>query len=596
MQRWLPWLFLLLFVQALHAQSRRITGVVLDGNTITSLHGVNIRDKTDQKTFTTDSGGRFEISGSSSSVYLEFQLPGYDITHKTILPHQDFSTIFLYKKNPSQQDQKGHMAHDIMTTGAAYPPNLLMPVEIKTHDNETYEEMTGNPMESASASPLSSFTLNANDAAYCNVRRFIMAKQLPPKEAVRIEEMINYFSYPDKSDTGAGSPMSLHTALTTCPWHPGDWLLRIAARAKDLPSDTVLPNNIVLLIDISGSMARSNKLPLLKKAFSVLANQLDPSDKISVVVYAGDVSVALPPTSGNEKSKILDVIHNLTAGGTTAGGAGIEKAFEFAKKNFTPHGNNRIIIATDGDFNVGKTSDEDMRKLVTKYHNWGIYLTCIGVGMGNYKDSKLETLAQWGQGNFVYIDDEEEALRLFNSKNYRKILISMAANARMKAIFNPELVTSYRLIGYENNTGGKRDSHAEYYPGGEIGYGQNITAFYELHPDPGINLADGYSSGKILATVALQYQTICNGKEHVLIKEIPYKVMAFKHANEGVQFAAAVTLFGMLLQQSAYTDRGNYPMIEKIIRHLKEKYNKNDRKAFLKLVQRAEHLPAGSAN
>lgn len=594
MKRWLPWLSLLLFVQALHAQSRRITGVVLDGNTITSLHGVDILDKTDQKTFTTDSGGRFEISGSSSSVYLEFQLPGYDITHKTILPHQDFSTVFLYKKNSSQQDQKGNMAHDVMTTGAAYPPSFLMPVEIKTHDNETYEEMTGNPVESASASPLSSFTLNANDAAYCNVRRFIMAKQLPPKEAVRIEEMINYFSYHDEIDREAGSPISLQTALITCPWHPGNWLLRIAARAEDLPPDTVLPNNIVLLIDISGSMDRSNKLPLLKKAFSVLVNQLDPSDKISIMIYAGDVSVALPPTSGNEKGKILDVIHNLTAGGTTAGGAGIEKAFEFAKKNFIPHGNNRIIIATDGDFNVGKTSDEDMRKLVTKYHNWGIYLTCIGVGMGNYKDSKLETLAQWGQGNFVYIDNEEEALRLFNSGNYRKTLISLAANARMKAIFNPELVTSYRLIGYENHTGGKRDNHAEYYSGGEIGYGQSITAFYELHPDPGINLADG--SGRILGTVALQYQTIRDKKEQVMIREIPFNVTAFKNANESVRFAVAVTLFGMLLQQSAYTDKGNYPMVEKIIHHLKDKYNTNDRKAFLKLVQRAQHLPAGSAN
>lgn len=594
MKGWLPCLLLLSFVQAVCAQSHRITGVVLDGNTITVLPGVNIHDEANQKACATDSAGRFEINIPSSSVRLKFQLPGYPVTQSTVLPHQNFSTIFLYKEGASAL--QGNIRQDSLPAGVMSHQPLMMPVEISTHDNETYEETTENHFESASHFPLSSFTLNANDAAYCNVRRFITAGRLPPVEAVRLEEMINYFDYHYPADTNTGNPIAMQAEVTTCPWHPGNWILSIEAQAATLPSDTTIPNNIVLLIDISGSMDRSNKLPLLKKAFSVLVNQMSPSDKVSVVVYAGDVTVALPPTPCNEKDKILDVIHNLYAGGTTAGGAGIEKAFEFARDNFIPDGNNRIIIATDGDFNVGETSDEEMRKLVTKYHQWGIYLTCIGVGMGNYKDSKLETMAQWGLGNFVYIDNEEEAERLFDSGHYRKVLISMADNVRMKAIFNPEIISSYRLIGYKNNGGGKQSAASAYYPGSEIGYGQSVTAFYELQPEADAALSDAPYPGQTLATLALQYQTIHNKEEHVTIREIPYKVVDFKRADNNLQFAAAVTLFGMLLRQSAYTGKGTYQMVEKIIRHLKGNDGKSDRKALLKLVEKAERLPVIFSN
>lgn len=594
MKGWLLWLFLFLIVPELHAQSHRITGVVLDGNSVTLLQGVNVHEEANQQIFTTDSTGFFEIKAPSSATKLIFQLPGYHSTLKTIPPGQSFSTVFLYKISDSEH--KENLQQDSTITGGNAQGNFTMPTEIHTHDDETYDEIRENPFKPAGHYPLSSFTLNANDAAYCNVRRFIMANQLPPKEAVRIEEMINYFPYDYPVDTDARRPMALHTEVATCPWHPGNRLMRISVQAGNLPSDTTLPNNIVLLIDVSGSMARSNKLPLLKKAFSVLVNQLDSLDRVSIVIYAGDVSVILPPTSCNEKSKILDVIHNLYAGGSTAGGAGIEKAFEFAKVNFIPNGNNRIIIATDGDFNVGKTSDEDMRRLVMKYHYWGIYLTCIGVGMGNYKDSKLETLAQWGQGNFAYIDDEEEAKRLFDRENYRKMLIPIAFGARIKTIFNPDLITSYRLIGYENNTGGRHDTTSTYFPGGEIGYGQSMTAFYELRPAANLPLSKDDHSGKILATVALQCQTIHGRTEQVTIKEVPDKVLEFKHAGSDLQFASAVTLFAMLLRQSVYADEGNYAMVEKIIRHLKGKYDKDERKACLKLIQKAAHLDAASSN
>lgn len=593
MKGWLLWSFMLLFVPELHAQSHRIAGVVLDGNSITLLQGVHVRDKVNQKTSITDSTGFFEMKAPSSPIKLSFQFPGYHSTLKTIQSDQNFSTVFLYKI--SSLELKENLQQDSTMTGGNSQGNFTMPTEIRTHDDETYDEIRENLFKPAGSYPLSSFTLNADNAAYCNVRRFIMAKQMPPKEAVRIEEMINYFpyNYPINTDV---QPMTLHTEVATCPWHPGNRLMRIAVQARNLPSDTTLPNNIVLLIDVSGSMARSNKLPLLKKAFSVLVNQLDALDRISIVIYAGDVSVILPPTPCNEKSKILDVIHNLYAGGSTAGGAGIEKAFEFAKANFIPNGNNRIIIATDGDFNVGKTSDEDMRRLIVKYHHWGIYLTCIGVGMGNYKDSKLETLAQWGQGNFAYIDDGEEAQRLFDHANYRKILIPIVTGARIKAIFNPDIVASYRLIGYENNPGGRHDSTSTYFPGGEIGYGQSMTAFYELKPVANFPLNKSDNSSKILATIALQYQTIHGKIEQVTIKEVPDKVVEFKHADSDLQFASAVTLFAMLLRQSVYADEGTYAMVEKIIRHLKGKYDRDERKACLKLVQKTAHLAVNSSN
>lgn len=594
MKGWLLWLFLFLHTPVTQAQTRRITGVVLDGQTITLLPGVAIQDNTGKTVVTSDSSGSFAIMTPPSAVRLNFHLSGYRSAQKTFSPEKNFSPVFLYRKYPKESN--GNMSSDSLFYRVGTQDNFNIPVTIKAHDDETYEVVKENPFENTAHDPFSSFILNANDAAYCNVRRFITAKELPPSEAVRIEEMTNYFSYHYQHDTLRSHPITFMANIITCPWHPGNLLMRIVVNAMKLPEDTLIPNNLVLLIDISGSMDRPNKLPLLKVAFDRLVEQTGDSDKISVVAYSGDVSVVLPPTPGSEKAKILDAINNLEAGGSTAGGAGIEKAFVFAKNNFIKDGNNRVILATDGDFNVGETSDEDMRKIVSKYHSWGIYLTCIGVGMGNYKDSKLETLAQWGQGNFAYIDNKDEAERLFDRDHYRKTLITMAANAQMKVIFNPDIINAYRLIGYETRAGGKSDSASGYFPGGDMNYGQSITAFYELQPQKEYTGEKISQTDDIAATLALQYKTIFDNKNHLLIRDIPEKVENFDLANDDIRFATAITLFGMLLRQSYYTDKGNYKMVEKIIRHLKDDYEKNERKACLKLIQRAEQIPPNPVN
>jgi Ca-activated chloride channel family protein len=518
----------------------------------------------------------------SDKVFLRFRLPGYKAAGKRIPPHENFTTIFLSPtRTPDERKAGGPVAG---IPGASSSGRF--PIAVNAPHNESYEHITENPFEPAARFPFSSFTLNADDASYCNVRRFITRGVLPPVEAVRIEEMINYLPYQSIMDSVLHQAMSFQPEVTTCPWEPSHWLMRVAVEAKKLAVDTALPNNLVLLVDISGSMDAPNKLPLLKKAFGVLVKQLDASDRVAVIVYSGNATMVLPPTPGNQKRKIMGVIGNLYAGGSTAGKAGIEMAFKLAKANFRERGNNRVIMATDGDFNVGQSSDDAMRQLIIRYHDWGIYLTCIGVGIGNYKDSKLETLAKWGQGNFIYLDDEAEAERVFSREEFDKILVTCVRNASLKAILNPEIVKSYRLIGYESRPYGKTDSLQSNPPGGELGFGQHITAFYEL--DPARKTAPDPSA--VMATIALQYQKASDGSRHLLVRRVPAHVIPFSKAGQHLQFAAGVALFGMLLRHSGYTGKGNFVMVKKMVARLKGRPYRQEHKAFLKLVQKTVRL------
>lgn len=580
------------------SQMHIISGVVLDGSTITLLKDVEVYYGNDTASVRkTNENGAFQLEVPAAGASLVLELGGYKTMVQKVLPGQRFATFFLYPETGKAIVSATSSART--GQGSLSDRNRNLPVAVKAHLDETYEQALENPFESPVDYPLSSFILNADQASYCNIRRFITNGLPPPSEAVRIEEMVNYFPYAYPVDSSA--PMSLHADVTTCPWHDGHWLMRLAATARHLSPDTTVANNLVLLIDVSGSMEATNKLPLLKKAFSSLINRLDSADRLAIVVYAGDVSVALPSTPGYEKNKILNVISNLNAGGSTAGGAGIELAFKLAKLNYLSHGNNRVIMATDGDFNVGNTSDADMRKLVSKYHNWGIYLTCIGVGKGNYKDSKLETLARWGQGNFVYLDNSDEAMRIFSADEYRKILIPVVKNAIFKVVFNPEEIKDYRLIGYENRSRMEKDTLAVNIPGGEIGYGQAITAFYELDPvDKNKKLLERSGSStetsmmsdeQSLATIALLYQTIADSVDHLVLKNIPGQVISFNKSDPGFQFASAVTLFGMILRQSAYLGEGDLDMVNKITRHIRDKkFDKQERKSFLKLIQKADKI------
>jgi len=315
-------------------------------------------------------------------------------------------------------------------------------------NTESYTELVENPFESPKTAPLSTFSIDVDNAAYTNIRRFINNGQPVPKDAVRVEEMVNFFKYqyPQPVDE---HPFSINTEYSESPWNAEHKLLRIGLQGKNIPTHNLPPSNLVFLVDVSGSMSDYNKLPLLKESMKVLVKELRAKDKVAIVVYAGAAGVVLEPTSGDDKETIIEAFDNLNAGGSTAGGEGIELAYQLAKQNFIKDGNNRVILATDGDFNVGKSSDADMEDLIEEKRKSGIFLTVLGYGMGNYKDSKMEILADKGNGNYAYIDNIQEANR-FLGREFKGSLFAIAKDVKIQIEFNPKHVQAYRLIGYEN--------------------------------------------------------------------------------------------------------------------------------------------------
>src|ERR1700761_4295622 len=336
---------------------------------------------------------------------------------------------------------------------------------------ETYSSLVENNFIPALRFPETGFAVTIDKASYSNVRRFLNMGSTIPPDAVRIEELLNYFNF-GYSDPPADSCFALHSMLSDCPWNPRDQLLFLQVCARKLDPARIVPANLVLLIDVSGSMDLPNKLPLLKSAFGLLINNLRAVDTVSIVTYGSSVAVALQPTSGGEKKKILEAIDDLAAGGATPGEAGIRAAFRVAKSQFIHGGNNRVILATDGDFNEGETSEEELEKLVTQYKDWGVYLTCLGVGMGNYKDSKLEALAKKGHGNFAYLDDGREAEKVL-VREFTQTVYAVADDAYLNIVFNPALVKDYRLIGFDNKVKVLSDSPREI-QGGEVGSGHSL--------------------------------------------------------------------------------------------------------------------------
>lgn len=582
MRWWLTFLLLWLFAMQAYAQ-HPWRGIVLDGERIIQLEGVKVYCGNDSAV--TNEEGVFALPGGKASATAEFSLPGYRSRALRFNHERPFSTVYLYPSSPAAEDSS------YPYFGAALDRVGRVPVSVNVHQNETYDKVVENTFQKTLQNPFSAFPLNVNHASYSNVRRFILRKEPVPPAVVRIEELVNYFPY-RYQPVSRDSILAVHSELATCPWMPGHWLMAVSVQAYQIPADSLPPNNLVLVVDISGSMEASNKLPLLKVAFRQLVSRLDSLDKIAVVIYSGNATLALPPTPGHEKKKILDVINNLNAGGSTAGSAGIEEAFRIARQHYLPQGNNRVILATDGDFNVGKSTNTEMQHLIAQYHDWGIYLTCIGVGAGNYKDSKLETLSRWGQGNFVYLDNPEEAERLFSRGEYAGTLYTLARKAGIKVIFNPSVVDSARLIGYEQRLYATEDDTVHWrMVGGAIGSGQQVTALYELVPQAHlIPLVTAPA-----ARIVLQYQAVDDNRDKMRQLDVPATVKRFSGAGDDFQYAAGVALFGMLLHQSAYTGEASYGMAEKITR--KATRDKGDvlRKDFLRLVKKAAKLsdPAG---
>ena len=345
-------------------------------------------------------------------------------------------------------------------------------------NTEQYNRIYDNEFLMAKDNPLSTFSIDVDTASYSNIRRFLNNNQLPPKDAVRIEEMINYFSY-DYPQPKENEPFSVTTEVAACPWNKDHQLVLIGLQGRNVETANLPPSNLVFLLDVSGSMQDTDKLPLIKSAFRLLVDQLRPQDRVSIVVYAGSSGLVLDSTPGDQKQVILQAIDSLNAGGTTAGGEGIKLAYEIAKKNLMKDGNNRVILATDGDFNVGVSSDGDLIRMIEEKRNDGIFLTILGFGMGNYKDAKMEQLADKGNGTIAYIDNLLEAKKVFVS-GLSGTLLTIAKDVKIQVEFNPTKIKAYRLIGYENRMLKKEDFNDDKKDAGEIGAGHSVTALYEI--------------------------------------------------------------------------------------------------------------------
>ena len=466
--------------------------------------------------------------------------------------------------------------------------------------NESYASLSENSFKNAIQTPVSTFSIDVDAASYSNMRRFIMNGQKPPKDAVRVEEMINYFdySYPQPNDE---HPFSINTEVANCPWNNNNKLVHIGLQGKSLKTEEAPASNIVFLIDVSGSMGDTNKLPLLKKAYALLVNQLRKKDRIAIVVYAGSSGLVLPSTAGNKKEVILNALNNLRSGGGTAGGAGLKLAYKVAEDNFIQGGNNRIILATDGDFNVGQSSDQDLEKLIISNRDKGIFMSVTGFGMGNYKDSKMEIIADKGNGNYSYIDNLLEAKKVFINE-FSSTLFTIAKDVKIQIEFNPAYVAEYRLIGYENRLLNNEDFKDDKKDAGELGAGHTVTALYEVVPVSSnflgptqlkyqsINTSPINLHDNELATVKFRYKKPDEKKSQLMVKTINTSEKTFNNTSENFKFSSAVAGFGMLLSDSKHKGDLNFKIISAIAKKGKGIDEHGYRSEFIRLIDLAEHL------
>ena len=452
---------------------------------------------------------------------------------------------------------------------------------------ETYSSLIENEFVPAAKFSETDFAININKASYSNVRRFLNMGSIVPPDAVRIEEILNYFNF-DYTPPVADSNFSFNSYLSECPWNTDNLLLYLHVCAKKADIDKIPPANLVFLIDVSGSMDLPNRLPLLKSAFKLLVGNLREKDTVSIVVYGSTVGVWLPPTSGSEKQTIMKSIEELNPGGPTPGEAGIRAAYRLAKSQFIKGGNNRVILATDGDFNVGQNTDEELEGLISMYRQWGIYLTCLGVGMGNYKDSKLEVLAKRGNGNFAYLDDEKEAEKVL-MREFTQTIYAVANDAYLGINFNPEIVQDYRLVGFDNKLKALSDTLNEI-QGGEIGSGHSLLAMFEIHPTrPEVDAL--YPGKKGFAKAVLHYKTPDDSLPKQSLYDFPFTVTPFNDLPPAYRFASSTVMFGALLKKSRYMKDVTWDDVMEIAN---QSFDKNDiaQKEFIDLIDKAKKLYA----
>lgn len=587
------------------AGSVSIKGKVTDQSGI-AISGVTITCKqcSPQVVVKSASDGSFVINVSHTPVNLSFSHKGYatvsitaeSATFLNVILTADSQVLYEMAVPPAEKRKDLAMKAASSPAGsyAAYNGSAG---NSRAEYDESYATISENGMKNVSTDPLSTFSIDVDNASYSNVRRYINMGQLPPSDAVRIEEMINYFRY-DYPEPDGKHPFSLYTELGTCPWNSKHLLFMAGLKGKSIDKSELAPSNLVFLIDVSGSMDDPMKLPLLKSAFSMLVNELRPADRVAIVVYAGAAGMVLESTPGNKKETILAAIDNLEAGGSTAGGAGIKLAYAEATKNFIKGGNNRIILATDGDFNVGESGNGSMERLVEEKRKSGIFMTVLGFGMGNIKDDKMEIIADKGNGNYAYIDNLQEARRVL-VREFGGTLFTIAKDVKFQVEFNPARVSSYRLIGYENRMLNNEDFNDDSKDAGEMGSGHTVTALYEIVPAdnderPSVDPLK-YSQVKETKTVEKQF-----GDEYLTVK-LRYKLpdesaskvfdkavtgMASRNTGSSAnfRFAAAVAEFGMILRNSDYKGSSSVESILKLAQGSRGEDNDGYRAEFMRLV------------
>ncbi|WP_439554764.1 YfbK domain-containing protein [Dyadobacter sp.] len=562
---------------------------------------------------TSDQQGKFTISIPDFTKPLQVSAPGFEVQLVTITSSA-FLDIVLKKSEPHFGKQRltvgtYEQAVKKVTPQFAGMSAPLPSANVMRHSNtlvdvtnESHKLINENGFQVTSQQAVTTFAADVDRASYSNIRRYLNNGSLPPADAVRIEEMINYFDYNYPQPKG-DAPIALTTELTDSPWNKGLKLLHIGMQAKKVAVQNLPASNMVFLVDVSGSMTDENKLPLVKQALKLLVGQLREQDKISIVAYAGAAGIILPPTSGSEKSKIKDALDKLEAGGSTAGGEGIELAYDLAAAHFINKGNNRVILATDGDFNVGVSSEAGLQRLIQQKRKSGIFLSVMGFGMGNYKDNLAETLADKGNGNYAYIDNLQEARKEFVHE-FGGTLFTVAKDVKIQIEFNPAHVQAYRLIGYENRALKNEEFHDDKKDAGEMGSGHIVTAIYELIP------AD-FKSDYLPKVDSLKYQKnniSATGKtDEMLTIKVRYKEPdsensklfdlpvgnsshSFASCSENLRFSAAVAEFGLLLRDSEFKGEATYGDVISKAQSALGKDNEGYRAEFVQLVKKAQSL------
>lgn len=607
-------LFLLGTATSLLAQ-HTFTGTVT-GPQGQPLPGVNVTFDYVTPGTVTDLNGRFALNHNKPCTNLIFEAPGYmtevqkqvcatDSILVTMIsrPQRELveeEAMEAYPASPVMSDQMIRTSgqHKMRGGNRGIVPGYAMDPGTP-HNTEDYAAIQENRFHRPGDEPLSTFSIDVDAAAYSNMRRFLKNGQQPPIDAIRVEELVNYFNYDYPQPTDE-HPFHIETELAECPWQPDHQLLHIGLQGTLIPNDDLPSTNLVFLVDVSGSMQAANKLPLLQSSLQLLTDQLRPQDRVALVVYAGAAGTVLESTPGSEKMKIKDAIRSLTAGGSTAGGEGIKLAYKIAREHFQKEGNNRVILATDGDFNVGESSDAAMQRLIEKERESGVFLTVLGFGMGNYKDNKMQILADKGNGNHAYIDDLSEARKVLVNE-FGGTLFTIAKDVKIQIEFNPAKVAGYRLIGYENRLLNKEDFNDDKVDAGELGSGHTVTALYEIIPTgvesdflagvDDLKYQQPKPSGKKsddLATVKFRYKKP-DGEQSILL-ERTILAKANKKASESFRWSAAVASFGMVLRDSEFKGNANYDAIIELARSSQGDDPEGYRAEFIRLVKNARDL------